>query len=192
MENYSKNDVLKSMVIIENLQKIGITGKSTAFKAGQTVRVFQKIQEGEKERIQIFEGIILEVKNLKKVNATITVRKIFDGIGVEKVIPIHSPLIEKIELLKEAKVRRKRIFFMRFLRGKAARLRERFFTREELDEHSGINKKKHEKKDKKEESLVTKEKDAKQSYSKKVEGSENNVSGDDNIEKKTPSSRNKS
>ena len=117
---------------IEDLRSEAATKGKVQYKAGQTVRVHRKIREGDKERIQVFEGLIIEVKNQKSASATITVRKIVGGIGVEQVFPVHSPLIEKIELVKEAKVRRSKLYFMRALRGKAARLRERFFTEEEL------------------------------------------------------------
>lgn len=118
-------------VRIEDLRSEG--NKSTVeYRAGQTVRVYRKIREGDKERIQMFEGLIIEVKNQRSTSASITVRKIVGGIGVEQVFAVNSPLIEKIELIKEAKVRQGRLYFMRALRGKAARLRERFFTEDEL------------------------------------------------------------
>jgi large subunit ribosomal protein L19 len=121
-------------VRIEDLRQEGKKNGMTTFRSGQTVRVHRKIREGDKERIQIFEGLIIEVKNQRSVSATITVRKIIGGIGVEQVFQVHSPLIEKIELVKEAKVRRGKLYFMRNLRGKAARLKERFFTDAELKE----------------------------------------------------------
>lgn len=93
------------------------------FKVGQTVRVHQRIREGEKERIQVFEGLVINVNNGKGINGTITVRKVVDGIGVERVYPIHSPLIAKIELTKEAKVRRGKLYYMRGRSGKSARLK---------------------------------------------------------------------
>jgi large subunit ribosomal protein L19 len=102
------------------------------FKAGQTVRVHQKIKEGDKERVQIFQGLIIETSKGTGVNGAITVRKVVDGVGVEKVFPLCSPFIEKIDLVKEAKVRRSRIFFMRDRSGKSARLEERFYSDEEL------------------------------------------------------------
>ncbi len=111
----------------ENKKKVG-----AEFRAGQTVRVHRKIREGDKERVQIFDGLVIQVRNQGSLSATITVRKIVGGIGVEQVFPVHSPLVEKIELVKEAKVRRGKLYFMRNLRGKAARLKERFFTEEEL------------------------------------------------------------
>lgn len=121
-------------VRIEDLRQEGKKAGMVSFSAGQTVRVHRKIREGDKERIQIFEGLIIEVKNQGTLSASITVRKIVGGIGVEQVFLVHSPLIEKIELVKEAKVRRSKLYFMRNLRGKAARLRERFFTDKELQD----------------------------------------------------------
>jgi large subunit ribosomal protein L19 len=121
-------------VTIEELRKEEARKKLPRFKSGQTVRVYQKIKEGEKERIQIFQGLILETSGGQGITKSITVRKVVDGIGVEKVFPLQSPFIEKIELVKEAKVRRSRIFFMRDRSGKSARLRERFFSAEELKE----------------------------------------------------------
>ncbi len=119
-------------VRIEDLRQEGKKKSIISFRSGQTVRVYRKIKEGDKQRIQIFEGLIIEVNNQGSTSAAITVRKIVGGIGVEQVFPVHSPLIEKIELVKEAKVRRSKLYFMRGLRGKAARLRERFFTEADL------------------------------------------------------------
>ena len=88
------------------------------FRPGQTVRVHRKIREGDKERVQKFEGLVIGVRNQGNIAATVTVRKIVGGIGVEQVFPVHSPLIEKIELIKEAKVRRAKMYFMRSLHWK--------------------------------------------------------------------------
>ncbi len=93
------------------------------FKVGQTVRIHQRIKEGEKERIQVFEGIIIQMRNGTGVSGTITVRKVVDGIGVERVFAIHSPLIAKVEVTKQAKVRRSKLYYLRTRTGKAARLR---------------------------------------------------------------------
>lgn len=98
------------------------------FKAGDTVTVSYKIKEGNKERIQQFQGVVLQRRN-SGLSATFTVRKISNSIGVERVFPLHSPFIEKIEVNKRGKVRRARIFYLRDLKGKKARIKERRFTK---------------------------------------------------------------
>lgn len=97
-------------------------------KAGLTVKVHEKIKEGEKFRTQIFEGLIIRIRNQKNINTTITVRKIVDGIGVEKIFMVHSPNVEQIEVLREAKIRQANILYIRELSGKAARLKSKFVT----------------------------------------------------------------
>lgn len=84
-----------------------------ALRSGQTVRVHQKIQEKGKERIQIFEGVIIGIHGGKGVNATVTVRKVSDGIGVERIYPLHSPAIKKFEVVKQERVRRSKLYFLR-------------------------------------------------------------------------------
>ncbi len=100
-------------------------------KVGYTVRVSQKIKEGGKERIQNFEGLVIKVGHGAGVEKTFTVRKIVEGIGVEKVFPFHSPNITKIHVVKKAKVRRSKLYYMRERFGKSARLSERHVTDEE-------------------------------------------------------------
>lgn len=97
-------------------------------RPGDTVRVHQKIKEGDKERIQAFEGLVIARKHGREMGATITVRKVISGVGVEKIYPIHSPIIEKIEVLKRSKVRRAKLYYLRKSRGKKARLKKRGFT----------------------------------------------------------------
>lgn len=97
------------------------------FKAGDTVTVHYKIREGNKERIQQFQGVVIQRRGAG-ITATFTVRKISSGIGVERIIPVASPFIEKIELNKSGKVRRARVFYLRELKGKAARIKEKRFN----------------------------------------------------------------
>jgi large subunit ribosomal protein L19 len=82
-------------------------------KSGDVVRVYQRIKEGGKERTQVFEGIVIAKKHGNEIGATITVRKEISGIGVEKIFPIHSPTIEKIEILKEGKRKRAKLYYLR-------------------------------------------------------------------------------
>lgn len=97
------------------------------FTAGDTVKVYVKIKEGEKERTQIFQGVVIS-KRGGGTNATFTVRKVSYGIGVERIFPLHSPIIGKIEVITRGRVRRSKIYYLRKLRGKAARIKERRFT----------------------------------------------------------------
>ena len=92
-------------------------------RPGDTVRIHQKIVEGERERIQIFEGVVIARKHGVGVNATITVRRVSKGYGVERTFPIHSPIIEKIEVVNRAKVRRAKLYYLRNAKGRKARLK---------------------------------------------------------------------
>lgn len=94
-------------------------------KPGQTVRVSQRIKEGGKERAQAFEGLVIATKHGRGSNGTFTVRKVSSGIGVERTYPLHSPTIDKIEILKSAKVRRAKLYYMRGRSGKRARLKNK-------------------------------------------------------------------
>jgi large subunit ribosomal protein L19 len=93
-----------------------------AFKPGDTVRVHVKIKEGDKERLQAFEGVV--IKKTKGPHASFTVRKMSFGHGVERIFPIQSPVIDKIDVTRSGKVRRAKLYFLRGLRGKAARIKE--------------------------------------------------------------------
>jgi len=90
---------------------------------GDTIRVHQKIKEGGKERIQVFEGLVLARKHGKGINATMTVRKVSKGVAVERIFPIHSPVIQKIEIVKQAKVRRAKLYYLREAKGRKGRLK---------------------------------------------------------------------
>ena len=95
-----------------------------SFRSGDTVRVYQRIQEGEKSRVQMFEGVVIKMRRAGA-RTTFTVRKMSYGIGVEKIFPLHSPLLEKIEVKQRGKVRRSRLYYLRKRRGKAARIKEK-------------------------------------------------------------------
>lgn len=110
------------MNIMQKLEKEQMRMDIPRFKAGDTVKVHVRIIEGEKERIQVFQGTVLRVKR-GTTNSTFVVRKISDGIGVERVFPLNSPYLEKIEVVSEGRVRQGRIFYLRKLKGKAARIK---------------------------------------------------------------------
>ena len=113
---------------------------------GDTVKVHQKIKEGSKERIQVFEGIVLGKKHGSEIGATITVRKVSKGVGVERIFPIHSPLIEKIDVVKRSKVRRAKLYFLREAKGARARLRRKEFDNEVVNKVKEIAEEKKEEK----------------------------------------------
>lgn len=120
------------MSILKELNKNGLK-KVPDLKPGYTVKIHHKIKEGEKGRVQIFDGLIIAISSGEGVNRTITVRKIVEGIGVEKIFPIYSPIIEKIQVKKESKVRRAKLYYMRKLSGKSARLQESFVNEEDVE-----------------------------------------------------------
>lgn len=93
------------------------------FQAGDVVKVHRKIKEGDKERIQVFQGIIISIKGRQSSSPMITVRKVSDGIGVELILPIFSPGIEKIEVIKRARIRRSKLFYLRGLTAKKSRMK---------------------------------------------------------------------
>jgi len=112
----------------ENFIKSQLKKESADVRPGDTVCVYQKIKERDKERIQTFEGVVIARKHGKGISATITVRKVISGIGVEKIFPIHSPTIEKIEVLKKGKVRRAKLYYLRKAKGERARLKRKEFA----------------------------------------------------------------
>jgi len=119
--------------LIREVQKSQLK-KVPQIKPGYTVKVHQKIKEGNKERLQAFEGLVIKVGHGEGVEKTFTVRKIVQGIGVEKIFPMHSPNLAKIEVKKKAKVRRSKLYYMRERSGKSARLQERQVTEKERAE----------------------------------------------------------
>lgn len=112
------------MNIIEVLEQEQLRSDIPVFRAGDTVKVYAKIVEGNRERIQVFEGVVI-ARSGSGVRENFTVRRISYGVGVERMFPVHSPRIEKIEVVRRGIVRRAKLYYLRNLTGKAARIRER-------------------------------------------------------------------
>ncbi len=113
---------VKKMDTIGQIEQNSLRMDIPDFKAGDTLKVHVKIREGEKQRIQIFQGFVLRRQGESN-RETFTVRKVSGGIGVERTFPVHSPMLDKIELVNRGRVRRAKLYYMRKLRGKAARIR---------------------------------------------------------------------
>jgi len=111
------------MNVVEFFEKEQMRADIPQFKAGDTVKVYLRIVEGQKQRIQVYEGVVIR-KRRGTSRATFTVRKVSYGIGAEKTFPLHSPVIERIELVTRGRVRRSRLYYLRQLRGKKARIEE--------------------------------------------------------------------
>jgi large subunit ribosomal protein L19 len=112
------------MDVIRQIESEHLRLDMPAFKAGDTVKVHYRIVEGEKERIQVFQGAVLRFRR-GSTNCTFTVRKVSEGVGVERIFPIHSPFIERVEVISEGKVRRSRLYYLRKLKGKASRIKSK-------------------------------------------------------------------
>ena len=110
--------------IMSKVVNKGLRSDIPEFRAGDTIKVHVKIKEGEKERIQAFEGTVIARKN-SGMGATITVRKISFGTGVERIFPLNAPVIDHIDMVRTGRVRRSKLYYLRALKGKAARLKER-------------------------------------------------------------------
>ena len=110
--------------IIKSIEAEQLKAEVPEFSVGDTVRVHGKIKEGNRERIQIFEGTVIKKQNGSN-RETFTVRKLSNGVGVEKTWPLHSPNVEKVEVVRHGKVRRAKLYYLRNLTGKAARIREK-------------------------------------------------------------------
>ena len=111
------------MNLVDQIEAKEMKKEATDVHIGDTVKVHMRIVEGEKERIQVIEGVVIKMRG-SGARKTLTVRKISFGIGVERIFPFHSPRVEKIEIVKRAKVRQAKLYYLRELRGKAARLKE--------------------------------------------------------------------
>jgi len=108
---------------IRSVEASGIRTDLPVFKAGDTIKVHVKVKEGEKERLQVFQGVVIARKH-GGIRETITVRKISNGVGVERVFPLHSPIVDRVELVAEGKIRRAKLYYLRSLKGKKARIEE--------------------------------------------------------------------
>lgn len=113
-----------SQEILNHVAKSSMKKQVPVLKPGNTVRVHQKISEGGKERIQIFEGLVIRISSGEGINKTFTVRKVVDGVGVEKIFPFYSPNIKQIDIVKDGMVRRSKLYYMRARTGKSARLKD--------------------------------------------------------------------
>lgn len=114
--------------IISEIEKELLKSDLPVIEPGDTVKVSVRIKEGNKERTQAFEGVVLKLRGAGA-NRTVTVRKIFQGVGVERVFPIHSPRVESIKVLRKGHVRRAKLYYLRELTGKATRIKERVTVR---------------------------------------------------------------
>jgi large subunit ribosomal protein L19 len=123
-----------SFELIKKVNQANQKSNVVDVRSGDTVRVHQKIREGNKERIQVFEGVVIRTDRRNSHTSRITVRKIASGVGVEKGFMLHSPLVEKVEVVRRSKVRRNYLSFLRNRSGKSARLRNQNFDREAVND----------------------------------------------------------
>ncbi len=110
------------MNLVEMIEKEQMRGDLPSFKAGDTIKVYVRIIEGQKQRIQAFEGVVIR-KRRGDSRSSFTVRKVSYGVGMERTFPLHSPVIDRIEVISKGKVRRSRLYYLRNLRGKKARIK---------------------------------------------------------------------
>ena len=111
------------MNIVDVIESEGLKKEVPEFNIGDTVKVFVKIKEGDKERLQAYEGVVIARKN-GSIRETFTVRRISYGVGVERTVPIHSPLIDHVEVVRKAKAKRAKLYYVRDLTGKAAKIKQ--------------------------------------------------------------------
>lgn len=115
------------MELIKNLEREMVRMDLPSFSIGDTIKVHVKIREGEKERLQVFQGVVISKKN-NGAQSSFTVRKVSYGVGVERIFPANSPFIDQVEVVTKGRVRRAKIYYLRKLRGKAARIKEKRFS----------------------------------------------------------------
>ncbi len=123
---------------IKYFSQLTMKQNAPVLRAGETVRVHQKIREGNKERIQIFEGLVISVRGDKAMNSSFVVRRIASGVGVERTFPLHSPNVVKVERVKAGKVRQSKLFYMRERFGRNARLRNEVASKETWEEPAAV------------------------------------------------------
>jgi large subunit ribosomal protein L19 len=178
---------------MRKIEEIGLKKNIQDFGPGDSVKVHMKVVEGESERVQIFDGVVIAKKG-SGIGATFTVRKISFGVGVERIFPLHSPRVTKVEITKKGKVRRAKLYYLRDLKGKAARLQEKVHLQ---DEAKGVSAGKTPKEEVKQQTI---EEHADASSTKVAEGSdakntkpvyenvktENKGQAEDNKQQKTP------
>jgi large subunit ribosomal protein L19 len=126
------------MTKVQEFTKLQLKTDLPDIRPGDTVEVHQIIKEKDKQRIQVYEGLVIARKHGKGISATITVRKVISGVGVEKVFPIHSPFIEKIKVIKRSKVRRAKLYYLRHAKGEKAKLKRKDFANVIIDEEPTI------------------------------------------------------
>jgi large subunit ribosomal protein L19 len=114
----------KNMNLIDSITASQLRTDLPEFRPGDTVKVYAKVVEGTRERVQIFEGVVI-ARQGSGISETYTVRKISSGVGVERIFPLHTPRVEKIEVIRRGAVRRAKLYYLRNLQGKAARIKER-------------------------------------------------------------------
>jgi len=145
----------------EEFNKVQLKKGLPEIRPGDTVKVYQKIKEKNKERIQIFEGTVIARKHGKGISSTITVRRVSSGIGVERIFPLHSPNIEKIEIVKRGKVKRAKLYYLRKAKGKKAKLKQKELVvsdnKEDVVEENKEENKEEKKEENKEEQAEKKE-----------------------------------
>nr|AIT94174.1 ribosomal protein L19 [Marsupiomonas sp. NIES 1824] len=124
-KNLIQGIMMKLQEVIQSIEKEQLKTDLPKLDVGDTIRVGTLIQEGNKQRVQNYQGTIIAISN-SQLNQTITVRRIFQGIGIERIFPLHSPFVKTIEVIRKAKVRRAKLYYLRDRVGKATRLKEKF------------------------------------------------------------------